>query len=109
MNINLNGKWKLYYYDSVEKSICNPSELDGIDRVECIVPGNVELDLSAAGILPKDMYKGENILLGEKYETYEWWYETSFNDITHEKGERAVRILEGNPEKITLRSVYDIR
>ncbi len=48
------------------------------NSVPCTVPGNVELDLSRAGILPDDLYKGENIRKAEAFEIYEWWYETAF-------------------------------
>ena len=87
MNINLNGKWKLYYYDAVEKNINHPSELAGTECIECTVPGNVELDLIKAGKLPEDIFCGESILKGEEYETYDWWYETSFDgvDLNREK------------------------
>lgn len=95
MNISLNGKWKLYYYNSVEKMADTPSALADVDFVECNVPGNVELDLSKAGILPEDMFKGENILLGEEYETYEWWYETVFDGVDINPGDRAVLKFEG--------------
>ena len=82
MKIDLNGKWKLYYYETDEYEINHPSQLtNDISNIPCTVPGNVELDLSAAGILPEDLIKGENILLAEKYETYEWWYETEFDGV----------------------------
>ncbi len=76
----LNGTWKLYYAPVGTTKIGDVSTLStaGIPAVPCTVPGNVELDLSAAGILPEDLFKGENILEAEKYETYEWWYETAF-------------------------------
>lgn len=35
------------------------------------------------------------ILQAEQYETYEWWYETSFNGISVEKSEKAVLCFEG--------------
>ena len=51
---SLNGKWKLYYYNQLEKDIDSPEKLTAdINTVECTVPGNVELDLSKAGILPE--------------------------------------------------------
>ena len=78
--MNLNGSWKLYYslQDSVKVSDVNQLKNSGIPFVEATVPGNVELDLSKAGILPEDLFKGMNILQAEKYENYEWWYEKSF-------------------------------
>ena len=95
MNINLNGKWKLYYYDAVDKQVHHPSELTGILSIPCTVPGNVELDLIDAGLLPKDIFKGDNILLAEKYETYDWWYETTFDSVALKNGEKASLLFEG--------------
>ncbi|MBQ4528186.1 MAG: glycoside hydrolase family 2 [Clostridia bacterium] len=76
--ISLNGKWKLYFYNQLEKDIKNPSELGGEQCIKCSVPGNVELDLSAAGLLPEDLYFGTNMKECEKFETYAWWYEKEF-------------------------------
>ena len=95
MKISLNGNWKLYYYDSIDTTVNHPSELSGIDCIACKVPGNVELDLIEAGLLPKDIFKGENILEGEKFETYEWWYETEFDGVEVNEGEKIVLEFEG--------------
>ncbi len=78
--MKLNGKWNLYYYPCYEKEIKTVSELkkSELTPISAEVPGNVELDLVKAGILPSDLFKGMNILQAEKYETYEWWYEKEF-------------------------------
>ena len=78
--MKLNGTWKLYFAPEGEHPIPHPDQLSasGIPSIPCTVPGNVELDLSAAGFLPQDLFKGENILQAEKYEHYAWWYETTF-------------------------------
>ena len=78
--MDLNGNWKLYYAPEGENKLSSVFELEnsGIPFVEATVPGNVELDLSAAGILPQDLFKGMNILKAEEYESYEWWYEKTF-------------------------------
>lgn len=79
--MTLNGEWKLYYYPCYKKSIETVDELlsaDDIESVSASVPGNVELDLSKAGILPNDLFKGMNILEAERFETYDWWYEKKF-------------------------------
>ena len=67
--MTLNGKWNLYYYPAYEQKIKTVEELKNanLPMVEATVPGNVELDLSAAGILPEDLFKGMNILKAEKY------------------------------------------
>lgn len=79
--MTLNGKWRLYYSPegSVKVDSVNALADSGIPSVEAMVPGNVELDLSRAGVLPEDLFKGMNILEAEKYENYEWWYETEFD------------------------------
>ena len=78
--ISLNGEWKLYFYEENKADIRTPEQLavSGIAPIPAFVPGNVELDLSRAGILPEDLYKGMNIVKAEKFESYSWWYETAF-------------------------------
>ena len=70
-NISLNGKWRLS-----GKPMGAPDT--EIIRLDANVPGMVQLDLSEAGYLPKDLYMGENIRETERYEDYEWTYETEF-------------------------------
>ncbi len=53
----------------------------GIKPIKATVSGNVELDLINAGLLPQNIFKGMNIRLAEKYELYDWWYETEFENI----------------------------
>ena len=69
--ISLNGIWKLW--GQPQEDTGDPIVLKGT------VPGCVQLDLSEAGYLPRDLYIGENILQAEKYETWQWWYERKFN------------------------------
>lgn len=78
--MNLNGIWKLYYYENGSVTANTPAELAAakVASVPCAVPGNVELDLSAAGVLPGDLFKGMNIETAEQVESYDWWYETDF-------------------------------
>ena len=64
--ISLNGTWQLRgrpQEGNTREDLC----------MEATVPGCVQLDLSKAGYLPKDLYMGENILETEKYETWQWW------------------------------------
>ncbi len=78
--MNLNGQWNLYFSKEGEYDIKSIYDLktSGMQCIPCTVPGNVELDLIKAGLLPKDIFKGENILKAEEFEHYEWWYETEF-------------------------------
>lgn len=69
--ISLNGVWKL----TGKRQNC---ETEKPVSITATVPGCVQLDLSAHGYLPEDMYMGDNILAAEEYENYEWWYERYF-------------------------------
>ena len=69
--ISLNGTWQLRGKRQEGKPL---DEL----LLQANVPGCVQLDLSAAGYLPADLYMGENILQTQKYEGYEWWYTRTF-------------------------------
>ena len=58
---SLDGQWTLYYGDA----ICH--ETFDEEKLECVpaqVPGNVELDLSRAGVLPEDLFKGMSPMTG---------------------------------------------
>ena len=76
--INLNGEWTLYYYAPGEAAATPAALAAGLPHVPATVPGNVELDLSRAGLLPEDLFFGTNLLLAEKYEAYGWWYVKEF-------------------------------
>ena len=82
--ISLNGEYLLRYADEQE----NPSGLDGMQAIPATVPGNVEIDLMNAGILP-DTFFGNNVKLLRPYEFYRWRYEKSFAAPVLEKGRRA--------------------
>ena len=84
--ISLDGKWSL-----------RGKRQENADgewiKLTAEVPGCAALDLSREGYLPSDLYMGMNITELEKYEDYEWWYETSF-DAPAER-ERAFLVFEG--------------
>ena len=83
--ISLNGKWNIS--GKRQGSSDMPISLIGN------VPGCVQLDMSEAGILPKDLFMGENIRETEKYEDYEWWYETKF--VAPEERENVYIVFRG--------------
>lgn len=95
--ISLNGTWTLYYYDAVNGQHYAADELVrcNVAHVPAQVPGNVELDLARAGILPEDLFRGMNICKTEDYEQYEWWYCTEFDTPVLKNGEKAVLRFEG--------------
>jgi beta-mannosidase len=82
--ISLNGDYILRFADEQK----NPSGLEGMQSIPAKVPGNVEIDLMNAGILP-DIYFGNNVKLLRKYEFYRWRYEKTFTAPKLEEGQRA--------------------
>lgn len=95
MKYALNGTWTLYY--GKQQSLSTPQEMleAGLSRIEAAVPGNVELDLIHAGILPAEIYKGENINRLRNYEDYEWWYQTEFETPDGCTGKKTALTFEG--------------
>ena len=71
----LNGKCKLYPFP--KGTAPSIPDFDNAKCLEGTIPGNVEIDLMAAGLLP-DLYFADNVSLAEKYESYDWWYEKEF-------------------------------
>ena len=89
----LRGPWVLSYRRKGEER----QELPG----EASVPGNVELDLSRPGLLPKDLFFGENILAVRAWEDVEWWYATSFSlgaDEVDKQLELVFHAVDGDAE-----------
>lgn len=77
--IELNEGWKLTYYPQADYDVHDPDQLRkwNLPEIPAAVPGNVELDLMRAGLLP-DPLVSDHILNLKSYEHYEWWYETEF-------------------------------
>jgi beta-mannosidase len=91
--INLNGSWQLTYgpqqqhYDHATPPVSWPT-------IPAQVPGNVELDLVAAGVMP-DLTIGNNVYLLRQYESYEWWYSRQFEKPVVSPGQRVNLVFEG--------------
>ena len=77
MKLSLDGAWTLHYFDCAER-IADLAELEGKPSVPAVVPGNVELDLQRAGILPEDLFMGDNLQAIRRYELYDWCYTRTF-------------------------------
>ena len=92
MKQTLNGAWKLYYFNCEER-ISSLAELTGKPFIDAQVPGNVELDLQRAGLLPEDLFYGENIYKVTKYETYDFCYEREFEAKDLPEGERVMLVF----------------
>lgn len=88
--IPLSGDYLLRFVDEQQ----SPAGWEGAQTIPAVVPGNVELDLMRAGVLP-DIYFGNNIKLLRPYEFYRWQYERSFDAPTLQAGQRAYLRFEG--------------
>ena len=75
--------WRLAYgINSKVKDmeLSTPDEIlaSGLDIIDAVVPGNLELDLVRAGKFPADFYVGANLLESQKLEAHHLWYFTEF-------------------------------
>jgi beta-mannosidase len=77
-HISLDGSWTLAFGDEggCHKTIAE-LEASGLKHVAATVPGNVELDLQAAGLLP-DVFAGMNIVELRAWERRHFWYARCF-------------------------------
>jgi beta-mannosidase len=77
--IQLNEGWKLTYFPQGDYAVEDPGQLRmlNLPEISAVVPGNVELDLMRAGIVPNPLV-ADHILRLRPFEYYEWWYEKDF-------------------------------
>ena len=77
--ICLNGEWRLDYFPQPDAGAVRAVPLAvPFKTVKATVPGNCELDLVNAGILPP-MEIGLNVLKLRPYEGYQWLYTKTFD------------------------------
>ena len=93
--ISLDGQWKLSFYDTLDGKKHDVDDPETVVTVPAMVPGNVELDLSRAGLLPEDLFRGMVTRENEKLESYDWWYEKEFDTPVLMPGEQAFLEFDG--------------
>jgi beta-mannosidase len=78
--ISLDGDWQLSYFPEGERRVAHPDDLAAarVPTIPARVPGNVELDLQRAGVIPDPFY-ADHIRLLRPFERYEWWYRREFS------------------------------
>lgn len=88
-NFSLDGIWQLSYYDATKMQYESETEMRRahLPTIAAEVPGNVELDLSRAGILPKDLFRGMATVTSEQIEPYDFWYTKTFDAPSYAAGE----------------------
>jgi len=92
---SLDGAWELFGFPQRTSPVKTPADLAGHTPIPATVPGEAQLALSEAGLLPADLYHGMNMRLLRKYEFYEWWYRRRFEVSPPPAGEKAVLVFEG--------------
>ena len=94
--ISLNGKWDLEFWSQDGEAVTDPSDVAVLKttKLSATVPGNVELDLLAAGMI-KDPEVGNNIYDLRPYEFCQWMYSKSFTAPETSKGQRIILDFEG--------------
>ena len=82
--LSLDGTWTLDYWPQGRTPVVSPEGMDGIrfETVPATVPGNVELDLLAAGLV-ENPETGSNVYLLRPYEGYQWRYSRHFTTPAH--------------------------
>ena len=77
--VSLNGSWTLHFWAQPEIPVTSPDAMRNISykTIPATVPGNVELDLLAAGLI-KDPMIGANVWDMRPYEGYQWCFERRF-------------------------------
>jgi beta-mannosidase len=92
----LSGRWTLTYGPQDGQAPATPQALraSAWPTIPATVPGNVELDLMAAGKLP-ELSVGTNIHLLRGLEGHRWWYRRSFPSPALRPGQAAFLNFEG--------------
>ena len=89
--VSLDGSWDLSYGLCDENAPQTPDDLKsaGWPTITATVPGNVELDMIAAGKLQADWEKGDGIYKLRELEPYQWWFHRTFATPSYKEGERV--------------------
>ena len=94
--ISLDGSWRLSYGPQRSDGPRSPGEpaLAGWPTIAATVPGNVELDLMKAGLLP-ELSVGTNIYRLRELEGNQWWYQRKFSTPKRTGNTRVELVFEG--------------
>src|SRR5574344_1769809 len=77
--LSLDGAWRLSYWPEPDGGAIRSLPVGvPVERVKATVPGNVEIDLEAAGKID-DPRLGSNVYKLRPFEGYQWLYEREFD------------------------------
>ncbi|GHV49212.1 beta-mannosidase [Bacteroidia bacterium] len=122
--VSLNGKWELSYWEQPAKPVRTPEAMQQVTfkTIPATVPGNVELDLQAAGII-HDPRIGNNVWEMRPYEGHQWCYSRTFPTPVAEEGQTVMLCFGGidcladiwlngtlvaSPENMLIEHRYDV-
>ena len=89
-SVSLDGEWRLDYFPQPDDGAVRSLPLAvPFETVKAKVPGNCELDLVNAGILPPPEI-GLNVLKLRPYEGYQWLYAKTFEKPAVAPGQRVL-------------------
>ena len=95
VKVSLDGEWRLDYFPQPDDGPIRELPLPvPAKTVKASVPGNCELDLVNAGVLPPPEL-GMNVLKLRPYEGYQWLYTKAFRKPAVSAGQRIMLEFEG--------------
>lgn len=88
--VSLNGRWELSFWEQPAKPVRTPEGVRVQEKqtIPATVPGNVELDMIAAGIYKRDLTVDNNVSDVLPYECYQWCYTRTFTAPELKAGQR---------------------
>jgi len=88
--VDLNGQWTLHFWQQPETPVTTPELMRSISyqTITAHVPGNVELDLLAAGLIRNPMISA-NVWDMRPYEGYQWCYERRFSTPEYRQDQKV--------------------
>lgn len=95
-SVSLNGVWSLTYgaCPDAPQNLPQVSPPAHWPTIPATVPGNVELDMIAAGHL-EGLEKGNRVYQALSLESHQWWYRRSFESGHREPGQKVELVFDG--------------
>ncbi len=95
--LSLNGKWKLTFWEQPAEAVTDPDGMKRMDTqsIDATVPGNVELDMMAAGLYPEDIMVGNRAYEIFRFENYQWCYTREFESPRVAPGQKVELYMGG--------------
>ncbi|MBR4184855.1 MAG: hypothetical protein IKQ87_03735 [Clostridia bacterium] len=91
--ISLDGIWRGFYGAFCRPGVSCAADCAGMQEIPAAVPGALETDLEAAGILP-ELFRGENILLTQAWENVHYCLSRTF-EYREDPGATDTLVFEG--------------